>query len=152
MEINAKKYFPFISWNLFFTAIFSLLIIGLTVLELVLYKVLPKTVLITFVISSLSALLICVFILIDGVLEYLNNGITVNEDKLTITNGAFTKKTIVIYRKHVIGIEDVTTPLRKKAGIYSFKIHFRANDQTNVITLKNVDESVKETLRNVVKY
>ena len=152
IEIKAKRYFPFVSWNLFFIGVFSALIIGITVLELAVFKVLPKTILTTFVIMFLGALINCSFVLIDGVLEYLNNGISVNNDKLTITNGAFTKKTIVIYRKHVIGIEDVTTPLRKKAGIYSFKIHFRANDQTNVITLKNVDESVKETLRNVVKY
>ena len=151
-EEKAKKYFPFISWTSFFTLVFSGLTILIIALELVVFKVSNDVVLTVVLILTLVTLLILAFILICGLFEYFNNGITVNGDKLTIINGGFTKKTTVINRKHVIGIENITTPFRKKAGIYSFKIHFRANDQSNVIVLKNVDESLVEKLRNIVIY
>ncbi len=151
-ENKAKKYFPFISWTSFFIAVFSVLTIIIVALELALFKVHIDTILTVVLVLTLSVLLVLAFVLLGGLFEYLNNGITINGDKLTVINGGFTKKTTVIHRKHVIGIEDITTPLRKKVGVYSFKIHFRANDETNVIKLKNVDESLIEELRNVVIY
>ena len=151
-QVRAKKYFPFVSWSSLFVSVFSLLAIIVVALELVIFKVATDTILTVVLILTLTLVLILSLMLLGGLLEYYNNGIAVNGNKITIINGGFTKNTTVINRKHVVGIEDITTPMRKKAGIYSFKIHFRANDQTNEIRLKNVDESVVETLRNVIIY
>jgi ATP-dependent Zn protease len=78
----------------------------------------------------------------NALLSYKNNGIAIRDDKITVYGGGFTRTYTVIKANTIIGVETITTPLRKKSGIYSFKIHFRTNDESNVINLKNVDESV----------
>ena len=90
--------------------------------------------------------------MIVSLLSYKNNGIAISDDKITVYNGAVVRTCTVIKANTIIGIESITTPLRKKNGIYIYLIHFRSNDQTNVIKLNNVDESISNKLQEIVKF
>ena len=151
-QYNAKKYFPFISWSILFLGVFMALALAITVGNLVYFNLDAK--IISLVVLGFLGVFVAntLLVMVCGILAYKNNGLAIGEDKLTIYNGGFTRKCTIVYFKDVIGIEDITTPLRRKSGIYSFIVHFRSNSETNEIKLKNVDSSFVEKLRNIVKY
>ncbi len=151
-EHKSKKYFPFISWTLCIMGIVTALILGIAVMNLIFFKV--NSQIIIAVILGVIALyiLISLIIMANALLEYKNNGINISGDKLTIITGGFIKKTTVIFAKNIVAVEDITTPLRKKCGIYSYDIHFRSNAGSNVAHVNNVSESLTKTLREIVKY
>ncbi len=151
-EHKTKKYFPFISWTLCIMGIVMALILGIAIMNLVFFKVNSQIILAVIIGVIALYLLISLIIMANALFEYKNNGINISDDKLTIVTGGFIKKTTVIFAKNIVAVEDITTPLRKKCGIYSYDIHFRSNAQTNVIHLKNVDKSLIETLRGIVRY
>ena len=151
-QIGAKKYFPFISWKLLIFSIVAVSSFLITLFDLIYFNI-QTDIILTVVRTFIGVYLITVtFILIGGLLAYKNNGISVNKDKITVYNGAFTKNQAVIKIKEIISIEDVTTPLRKRLGIYSGVIHFKSNSETNEVRINNVDESIIEKLKEIIKY
>ncbi len=151
-EHKAKKYFPFISWALFGLGVFTAVAFGIVLADLMVLSVHVYVSLIVLVgIIALFAL-ISILITTSGLLAYKNNGIAIDGGKITATSGSFFKKTTVIYSNNIVAVEDITTPLRKKNGIYSYKIHFRSNAQTNVIKVENLDECLINELRGLIKY
>ena len=50
-----------------------------------------------------------------AIFNYQNNGLVVNNGKITAYYGAFTKNVTVFMSKNLIAVEDVTTPLRQVA-------------------------------------
>ncbi len=151
-EEKAKKYFPFISWKTLIFSVIYLFCAFVTVFGLVFFKV--DSEIINAVIKAFIGIYIVVvgLIMANALLSYKNNGIAISDDKITVYGGGFTRTYTVIKANTIIGVETITTPLRKKSGIYSFKIHFRTNDESNVINLKNVDESVYNRLEKIVRF
>ena len=149
---KAKKYFPFISWKILIFSAIYLFAFLVTAVSLAHFSVDSKIIL--SVIKGLTWLyfLVVALIMIVSLLSYKNNGIAISSDKITVYNGAVVRTCTVIKANTIIGIESITTPLRKKKGIYTFLIHFRSNDQTNVIKLNNVDESVFNKLEKIVRF
>jgi hypothetical protein len=47
----------------------------------------------------------------------------------------------------LVAIEDVTTPLRARAGIYTVVLHIRTNEATNEIKVAMLDKTAVEMLR-----
>lgn len=151
-ERSSKSYFPFISWNLFFTTLFSALFLVICVLDFLVLKLQAKVYLI-FIICVLVCYLIIISIMaINNYLAYKNNGITIKEDTLYVYNGGFTRCLTVIKAENLIAIEDITTPLRKKRGIYSFNVHYRTNTLTNVVKVNVLDKGLVDELNNLLKY
>lgn len=147
-----KKYFPFISWKTLIFSVIYLFCAFVTVFDLVFFKV--DSEIINAVIKAFIGIYIVVvgLIMANALLSFKNNGIAISDDKITVYGGGFTRTYTVIKANTIIGVETITTPLRKKSGIYSYKIHFRTNDQTNVIKLNNVDESISNKLQEIVKF
>ena len=79
-------------------------------------------------------------------MEYRNSGLSIGDGAVTLYGGGFTKKCVVIQKRNIISLEDVTTPMRKKSGIFSYKVHIFTNAATNVFTLKHLDAALKDNL------
>ena len=138
-------------WSIAFISLFTCIafVLGLAVI----LTVKAYSVILPFSLIFLFAyVLIVILVLLVEVLSFKNSGIAINGNKVTIYNGSIFKTCTVINAKHLIGVEDITTPLRKKAGIYTYALHIRTNSQTNEIKVKNLPESVGSQLQNLVKY
>ncbi len=151
-QSRSKSYPAFVLWPcLIISAVFALTLL-LTAWAMLIAAA-PIAALQIVAICFVSAYLLSVGIcLIYGLLSYKNAAIAIADNKVTISNGSIVKTTTVIRRKDLIGIEEITTPCRKKKNIYSFKIHFFTNAHTNTVTVKNLDSSVFESLEGILRY
>ena len=147
IENKSKSYPSFILWPFFwvsvsFAAAFSLVTVFLPSGYII------KALLLTALILAAILLTTALF----KIFQYRNAGLTIGQDKLTIQNGILVKTNTVIKRKDLIAIETITTPLRERKGIYSYKIHFFTNALTNTVTVKNLDAALADRLEGFLKY
>lgn len=150
-ELSAKSYKALILWDLFFAYV-SLFII---ILELVIFSVCFNEWVILLIggtITFIGYFIFTIIYFIDSILAYKNQGISINDNKITVYNGGFIKNTTIILKENLIAIEDVTTKRRKVKGIYSYKIHFHTNATSNVVYVKVLDESIKNRLIALLKF
>ena len=89
--------------------------------------------------------------LLSGFFAYKTNGIAANDGKITVYSGGFTRKVTVFTVKDLIAVEDVTTPLRKKAGITSLVLHLRTNAASNEVKVHIQKDSLTEELEKLLK-
>lgn len=146
---KSKAFFPFVSWKLIFSFIpyLSVLLVSFFI-SLFLNN---YFILLIVGLSLLGILIVHLIVLfISAILQYRFEGIGINEDKVTIYHGGIFQSKTTILKKHIIGIENITTPRREKKNIYSFIIHFRTNSLTNKIKVENVDKSIKNNLLNLL--
>lgn len=150
-EYHSPKFFPHISWvTLILSIVFGLaeiLMAGILV-SLDLYTAF----LVVTVIIALGFAVVLSIIYINQGLKVKNEGLGVDQEKVTIYQGGLNKTITTILKKDLIGIDDVTTPLRAKKGIYSFVIHFRSNMTTNTVKVSCIEENAKEELMNLIKF
>ena len=150
-EYSPIKFLPFISYYLIFTsAVFGLLLIC-ALIPLFIYK-LWTIALYVSIGTILTFILFMSFCFIEQFLEYKNSGITINENKLTISFGGFIKHTAVVLKDNIIGIENITTHHRKKEGIYSYIIHFKSNAMTNTLRVNNLSVEAHKKLLELMTY
>ncbi len=150
IENKSKKLLPFLSIP---SIVFGLLLVqtvgvclGLMALPRVDYVILAG-------ILVVGVLVIFYLVIIwSQVLSYRNNGISFNDDKMTISSGGFSITETTIDRKNVIGVENITTHFRKKKNIYCYKIHIFSNAMYNTIVVKNLDYSFNSKLLEFLKY
>lgn len=152
IENRAKSYPAFILWSFFgvivtFISVFAVAFCVMTILSLK-TEIIIKAALLSLLV--LAAVLICIAVF--AAFQYKNAGLTIGEGKITIQNGIIVKNTTVIRKRDLIAIEKITTPLRSKKGIYSYKIHFFTNALTNTVLVKNLDESLGAELEGFLKY
>ena len=150
-EIKATKYPPFVLWTIGFISMFTCLayLLGLAVI----LTVKAYSIILSFtVVLFFAYVLIVAFVMVIELLSFKNSGLAINGDKITIYNGSIIKTCTVINAKNLIGVQDITTPLRKKAGIYTYVLHIRTNSLTNEIKVKNLPKEVGSQLQNLVKY
>ena len=102
--------------------------------------------------TVIAYFVVTIIYLVDSILSYYNQGISVDDNKITVYNGGFIKNTTVILKENLIAIEDITTSLRSKKGIYSYKIHFHTNALSNVVYVKVLDETIKNKLIGLLKF
>jgi uncharacterized membrane protein YdbT with pleckstrin-like domain len=72
------------------------------------------------------------------------------DGKITAYCGGFTKKVTVFKAQNLISVEDVTTPLRKKAGITSLVMHLKTNATSNEIKVHIQDDAVVTQLEGLL--
>jgi len=146
---KSKAFFPFVSWKLIFSFIPYLCVL---LVSFFISLFLNNYFILLIVGLSLLGILIVhlIVLFISVILQYRFEGIGINEDKVTIYHGGIFQSKTTILKKHIIGIENITTPRREKKNIYSFIIHFRTNSLTNKIKVENVDKSIKNNLLNLL--
>ena len=79
------------------------------------------------------AIVVILIKLVSAILSYRINGMALENDKITVYSGGFIKNVTVFKAKHLVAIEDVTTPLRKKRGIASLVMHLKTNAISNEV-------------------
>lgn len=79
-------------------------------------------------------------------IAHRNEGIEIEDNRLIISSGGYFNSKVVVKKENVIAIEDITTHLRQKKDIYSYKIHIYSNSLRNTIRVNILDKDVREKL------
>ena len=83
---------------------------------------------------------------LGAALSYQNNGLALNKGKITAYHGGFTKHITVFMTRNLIAAENVTTPLRKKAGITSLVMHLKTNAFSNEVKVHIQEDKLAEEI------
>jgi putative membrane protein len=150
-QTKSVSFFPFVSWFLLvFGIITGITLIG-TVAAMAALSV-PTSVIFAIAIAILGVAVIVILLKLgSAALSYQNNGLTVNNGKITVYSGGFIKKVTVFMTKNLIAVENVTTPFRKKKGIASFVMHLKTNAQSNEVKVHIQKDTVSEELEGLLK-
>ena len=132
-QTRAVSFFPFVSWFLLiFGVIFGLALTGTVVAMAVLRA--PSEAILAVALALIGvALVVTVLKFASAILSYHTNGLAVEGNKLTVYSGGFNKNITVFMARHLVAVENVTTPLRKKRGIASLVMHLKTNESSNEV-------------------
>ena len=149
-QTRSVSFFPFVSW---FLLIFGI-VTGITLMSTVAIMLVLKassTAVLAVAMAILCAGLVAVSIKFAGAaLGYQINGVAVNNRKITVYSGAFTRNVTVFMAKNLIAVESVTTPLRKKAGIASLVMHLKTNATSNEVKVHIQKDSLSDELEKLL--
>ena len=149
-QTKAVSLFPFLSWFLLLWGIVtgvSLMgaVAGMTALHI------PTATVIAVVLAVVGVALTVLGIkFASAVLGYRTNGVAVENGKLTVYSGGFRKTVTVFSAKHLVAVEAVTTPLRKKRGIASAVMHLKTNEHSNEIKVHIQQDTLPDTLERML--
>ena len=82
--------------------------------------------------------------------SYQNSGLGISNGKITAYYGGFTRNITVFMAKNLIAAENVTTPLRKKAGITSLVMHLRTNALSNEVKVPMQEDQLAEEMERLL--
>ena len=149
-EKSCTSFFSLFSWNLLFLNIF-LIFAGVVIFTSLYFTLSLSEALYGLLIVGLIYLFILIIMLGDSYLKYRFEGIGFDEKKITIYHGGFFHTETTILNKSIITLEDVSTPLRRKKGIYSYVVHLRTNRISHQNHIDILDEEVKDELLKRVR-
>lgn len=149
-QTKSVSYLPFIFWFALIVGI----VIGVVLLQAIvtmrIFQV-PSMVITAVVIAVIGlAAVILIIKAISAALSYLTNGLAIGNGKITAYYGGFAKNVTVFMTKNLIAAEDVTTPLRKKAGITSLVMHIKTNAMSNEIKVHIQKDELSEELEKLL--
>ena len=149
-QTGSVSVFPFMSWFLLIFGIIAGITLTGTVAVMAVLDA-PATALYTvaFVILGLAAIVILMK-LVSSVLAYHTNGIAIDGGKITAYSGSFNKIITVFMAKHLIAVDNVTTPLRKKQGITSVSMHLKTNALTNEVKVLIQKDTLSDELEKML--
>lgn len=149
-QTKAVSFFPFISWFLLILGSVT----GVTVLLTVAVMLLLNASSVAIIAVALSLLGVGLIVLsvkaVSAALSYQINGLAVNNEKITVYSGGFVKNVTVFKSKNLVAVENVTTPLRKRAGIASLVMHLKTNALTNEVRVHIQEECLAGRLENLL--
>ena len=148
---KAKKYFPFISYHLLFSFIVFVLVQIILIVFLTYYDYTNELIITSGVLSGVYIVYI-VILMLERKLAQFNSGFSLKNGKLCIFRGSLVEETIIMKKQNITGIDAKTTYFRKKHNIYTYKIHFRSNAETNTVTILNVDKTEGNEIYDLVKF
>ncbi len=145
-QTKSVSYFSFVSW---FALILGV-VIGVVLLQAVLPMLIFRaptaaTVSVALAVVGVGAIIFAVKVC-SAALSYQNNGLAVNDGKITAYYGGFTKSVTVFMAKNLIAAENVTTPLRQKAGITSLVMHLKTNALSNEVKVHIQNNALSEEI------
>ena len=149
-QTKAVSYFPFVSW---FSLVLGI-VTGVTLLSTV--AVLLALNVTASVISAVAlsvagaGIIVLIVKMVSAVLSYQTNGVAINNGKITAYCGGFTRNITVFMAKNLIAAEDITTPLRKKAGITSLVMHLKTNALSNEVKVHIQKDTLSEELEELL--
>ncbi len=145
-QTRSISYFSFISW--------FALILGIVIGVVLLQATVPMVI---FNVSSSGMIAVALAVIGVGIivfavkalsaaLSYQNNGLAISNGKITAYYGGFTKNITVFMARNLIAAENVTTPLRQKAGITSLVMHLKTNALSNEVKVHIQNDALSEEL------
>ena len=149
-QTNSVSYFPFVSWFMLTLGIVTCVLLVQSIAVMAVLNV--SSTIITEESWAICGVAFVVLIikLVSAALSYNNNGLAVNRDKITVYNGGFTKNVIVFMSKNLIATENITTPLRKKAGITSLVMHLKTNALSNEVKVHIQNDAITEEIEKLL--
>ena len=145
-QTKAVSYFPFLSWFALALGIVTGLVLVEASVPLLIFHV-PSSVMtaVGFAVVGVAVIILAVKAL-GAALSYQNNGLSLNKGKITAYHGGFTKHITVFMTRNLIAAENVTTPLRKKAGITSLVMHLKTNAFSNEVKVHIQEDRLAEEI------
>lgn len=151
-QTKAVSYFPFISWFTLLVGITTGIVLLLAIPPMLILNVPSSSIAIVAFAIAGSGVIIFVMKAISAVLSYKNNGLAINNSKITAYYGGFVRNITVFMRKNLVASENVTTPLRQKAGITSIVMHIKTNAQSNEVKVHIQEDNLAEKLDNLLTF
>ena len=149
-QTKSVAIFPFMSWPLLIFGIIAGIFLMVVIAVMTLLHI-PSTTLYTVVFAIVGVSVIGILIkLASAVLAYHTNGIAVENDKLTVYSGGLRKNITVFMTKHLVAVESVTTPFRKKHGIASLILHLKTNEFSNKIKVHIQKDTLTDELEKML--
>ncbi len=149
-QTKSVAYFPFVSWFAFILC----LVTGVVLLQLAVstwvFNVSSSVMLaVTLAVAGIGVLVLVVKA-ISAIFSYQTNGLAVSNGKITAYYGGFTKNITVFMAKNLIAAENVTTPLRQKAGITSLVMHLKTNSSSNEVKVHIQNSALSEEVEKLL--
>ncbi len=149
-ERAAARYFPFVSWpSLFITAGYALAAFC-TFFLMHLFGASAAALLITRILFLFAYAVTVGAHLFGAYLAYKNAGLSISEERITLYGGGYTRRITTLLRKSLVAVEDVTTPMRAKVGIYTVVLHIRTNAATNEVKVGMLDKEAVAALTDAL--
>ena len=149
-QTEAVSYFPFVSWFLLVLGIVTGFVLVQVITTMVLFKV-STPIIVAVALAIVVAGSVIFFVkALSAALSYQTNGLAVNDGKITAYNGGLVKNVTVFMSKNLIASENVTTPLRKKAGITSLVMHLKTNALSNEIKVHIQKDTLSAEMENLL--
>lgn len=149
-QTKSPAFFPFVSWYLLILGIIACVILIPTVAVMCVLSVAPSAILTTVCSVIGLGVIILMFKILSALLAYQTNGIAIHNGKITAYSGGLIKTVTVLMAKNLIAAENVTTPLRKKAGITSLILHVKTNASSNEIKVHIQEDRLSEELEKLL--
>ena len=149
-QTKSVSLFPFVSWFLLIFGIIAGITLTGTVAVTAMLNV-SNAVITAVAFAMLGIIVIVVFIkLASAALSYHTNGLAIENGKITAYSGGFTKNITVFMAKHLVAVENVTTPLRKKNGITSMVMHLKTNESSNEVKVHIQKDTLSDELEKML--
>ena len=149
-QTKSISYFSFISWFSLILGIITGVVLLQATLSMLIFNVSSSAMIaVAFAVVGVGAIILAVKAL-SAILSYQNNGLSISNGKITAYYGGFTKNVTVFMSKNLIAAENVTTPLREKAGITSLVMHLKTNAQSNEVKVHIQDNKLAEEIEQIL--
>ncbi|MBQ7968314.1 MAG: PH domain-containing protein [Clostridia bacterium] len=149
-QTKSISYFSFISWFTLILCIITGVVLLQAILPMLIFNVSSSvTGAVALAIVGLATIILAVKAL-SAILSYQNNGLAISNGKITAYYGGFTKNVTVFMSKNLIAAENVTTPLRQKAGITSLVMHLKTNALSNEVKVHIQDDKLAEEIEHIL--
>ncbi len=149
---TSGSYGAFVLWGLVWAAVATGYSVAVSTVLLLLFSAPATAFTVSLWLHAVGWGIAAIVILIVGALQWNSAGLAILDNTLTLQNGGFIRRTTVINASNVVALENITTPCRQKRGIYTYKIHFFTNSQTNTVTVKNLNAGVATQLEALLRY
>ncbi len=145
-QTKSVSYFPFVSWFALILGVVTGVVLLQAALPMLIFHV-PTAAIIAVALAmvGVGGIIFAVKAL-SAALSYQNNGLAVHNGKITAYYGGFTKNVTVFMAKNLIAAENVTTPLRQKAGITSLVMHLKTNALSNEVKVHIQNNALSEEM------
>lgn len=147
---RAVRYFPFVSWTSLFITVGYALAAFFTFFAMRAFGAQAMAFSIMCVLFVLSYAVVEGVHLFGAYLAYKNAGLAISGDRITLYGGGYIRRVTTVLCKSLVAVEEVTTPMRQKQGIYTAVLHIRTNAQTNEIKVGMLSQSAIEALKAVL--
>ena len=149
-QTKSVSYFPFISWFAVILSIVTGIVLLQAIVPMLIFNVSSSVIAtVAMAVVGIGAIVFAMKAL-SAVLCYKNNGVSIRDGKITAYYGGFTKYITVFQARNLIAAENVTTPLRKKAGITSLVMHLKTNALSNEIKVHIQDDKLSEEMEQLL--
>lgn len=145
-QTTAVAFLPFVSWFLLIFGSITALVAAVILVDMHLLGATAAVAAVVLCVILGAGLILCLIVFSNAYLNYKTSGLAWDDHKITAYSGGFTKTVTVFKGRNLVAVEDVTTPLRKKAGIASLVLHLRTNALSNEVKVPIQRDSLAHEL------